>query len=172
MTERKQAISLEKLFTPNRLCLVLLFTLCHQHNLSLTPPLPSLTAAVGQNGYFGKYIGSFPVDSVHNVKGKVYAPTDDTLYIQVRELDAEGWSCVIVASTYGHSSRNRASIMTALVRTPSFGSGPRHSPTKTASSFQTSWEGKVSACDRDYHDNAVDMFDKSDRRTTTTKQQH
>lgn len=43
-----------------------------------------------QNGYFGKFIGEFPATAVHNVKGKVYAPTEDTLYIKGFHYDGAG----------------------------------------------------------------------------------
>ena len=54
-------------------------------SLSHTNMSTHTPGALAQNGYFGKFIGSFPPDSVHNVKGKVYAASDDSLYIQVSD---------------------------------------------------------------------------------------
>jgi len=44
----------------------------------------------GQNGYYGRFIGEFPPDAVHNVKGRVYAVNEDTIYIKGFHYDGAG----------------------------------------------------------------------------------
>jgi len=48
------------------------------------------TVCSAQNGYFGKFIGEFPPTAVHNVKGRVYAASEDTIYIKGFHYDGAG----------------------------------------------------------------------------------
>lgn len=57
------------------------------------------TVITAQNGYFGKFIGEFPSTSVHNVKGRVYAPTDDSIYIRGFNYDGAGPDAFFWAGT-------------------------------------------------------------------------
>jgi hypothetical protein len=56
--------------------------------------------------YFGKLIGEFPETAVHDVKGTVYAPTDDSLYIQGFHYDGAGPDAFFWAGTTQRPNQN------------------------------------------------------------------
>lgn len=104
-----------------------------------------------QTPYYGKLIGAFPDGAAHDVKGTVYAPTEDTIFIEGFSYDGAGpgthFLPLALTSNANfafrpQSSCHKRSFCTLPFQTLSSGLVQLNVPTRMGSSFPTNWAGE------------------------------